>query len=278
MIMKLRIVLYLFALICTSKVFSQPTDTVLPEYLVRRSNIEFHFENSVYRYTLFIESDGRFYFKEGFVLGEPWLVVVNGRSKKKRLGKTYMQVFVSKPDSIFSIESLYPRFITHDSSFINEYPFDYQLIPLINELIYSFLLSSFEESSLYTDENKRAIRVILPDVNIKYPGRNSLYRLEFENAQTLLTFKEGEYDRSGRFNILSSRSCLIHDKDLLKVEKLIDKINFENEYYFLKANLVPKLFVEYKNGKEYYAIKRPSDRGDFIGIYLLLNGARGKCR
>lgn len=268
----LRTIFFIMILAYTPTVYGQMSDTTQREYLIHTTKVNFHFGEQNYPFTLFIERDGHFYFNESFDTGEP-----GGRgifeSKKKhgiRTATLYKDVFRPTTDSIMTVESLFPKFITHDSSFINEYKFDYQLMPLINELIYSFLLHNLQEPSLYNTENKKAIRVIMHEGGIKHPGRYSTYRLEFENGKTILTYKEGDFDSSGTFKLLRSSECLLKEKDRLRVDKVINKIDFQKEYYFMKANLDPKFFIEYRNGKDYYAIKRPKDRGDYIEIYLVL--------
>jgi len=242
----------------------------MQDYLIRTTKVNFHLGDSIYNYTLFIEPDGLFYFDEGFKDREPMHRITMNGKKRNASGIIYKEVYTSQSDSILTIESLCPQFITGDSSFINEYPFDYQLIPLIHELSNSFLLNKFDEPGLYKTGSKRALRIIVPASGIKHPGRYSIYRIEFDNEKTVLNYKEGEFDSTGSFKILNSDTCIVNEANRSKVEKAISNIHFEDEYYFLKANHDPKFFIEYRIENEYYALQRPSDRGDYVKIYLAL--------
>ena len=266
--------------LCSLSVYGQVRDTTQQDYLIRTTKINFHFGEQNYPYTLFIEPKGRFYFKENFVKGEPLSRIVLDSKKNKRGTNTftrYKDVFKPTTDSIVTVESLYPKFIKHDSSFIGQNTFDYELMPLIYELAYSFLLDYFGEPSLFTSDNKKAIRVIMPAEGIEHPGRYEIYRLEFGKEQSILIYKEGEFDSTGTFKVLNSSTCIVNDKSRLNVEKTISKIDFEKEYYFLKANLDSEFFIEYRNGEDYYAIQRSSSRGKYVGIYLSLYSASVKC-
>lgn len=270
-----RIIFFSLILFSCPAVYGQARDTTQQEYVIRKTKINFHFGNQNYPYTLFIEPSGEFYFKEKYVDGEPHTRIIFGKKRKgTQIGTAFDEVFKTTTDSIMTVESLYPKFITHDSSFINQYEFDYQLIPFIYELTYSFILHHFGESSLNDSDNKRVVRVILPE----HPGCYSIYRFEFYNAEPTLTYKEGKFDSTGTFRILNSFTCIVNEKNKLNIEKMINKIAFEKEYYFLKANLAPKYFIEYRDGQNYYAIERPSHKGKYVGICMALYSASVKCR
>ncbi len=250
------------------------------DFVIRTTKINFLIDGQNYPYTLFVERDGLSYFNESFDIGEPNYRFIF-ESKKflgSRTGTKYKDVFIPTTDSIITIESQFPKFITHDSSFINEYPYEYSLKPFIYELRYSYLLQNFGEPSIYSSKNKKIIRVIVPEEGIKHSGRYSIYRLEFGDSIPTLTYKTGEFDSSGTFRILKSNRCIVSTKSLLLIEKAIGKIRFEEEYYFLKANLEEKFFVEYKIGNDYYAIQRPIDQGDYKDIYWALYAAYLKCK
>lgn len=271
---KLKYTLFLSILLGNFTVYCQIKDAIqFGEYLIKTSKINFHFNDSLYPNTLLVEPDGRFYFKTNFVEGEPYIRVMLDKSKKERRAKKTIQlkdVFKQKTDSIIVIESLFPHLIVNDSSFINEYPFEYELLPLINELTYSFILNKLNEPSLYNCEKKRAIRVTIPAEGIENPGRYSFVRVEFENKKAILKYAEGDFDKEGNYQILKSKTCSLTEKDRVKAEKGIKKINFSKEYYFVKANLDTKYLIEYREGDKYYALERPLYRKEYQALWMIL--------
>jgi len=238
-------------------------DTVhYEEHLIHTFNINFHFKDSLYLYTLFVEPDGRFYFEADFVESIPLI-----RATKDYVAK---EVFKKITDSIIVIESLYPKLIAQDSSMINEHPFDFQYLPLIHELEYSFVLQKLNEPSLFACENKRAIRVIIPESGVKYPGRHTSIRVEFENGKAKLKYDKGDFDKAGNYQILENKTCTLSDKFRKQLETAIKEIKFENEYYFVKANNDPKYLIEYRDGDKYYAILRPLDQKGYSKLWTTL--------
>ena len=114
------------------------------EYVINYSIINFHFYDSIIPFTLFVEPDGRFYFKEGVFKTSPNKVEYILKFEYKKEVTQYKQVYKPKTDSIINIQSYFPLLLSKDSAYCvklesNFIPFslynqigeDFKLIPLI---------------------------------------------------------------------------------------------------------------------------------------------------
>src|SRR6056297_2380125 len=96
------------------------SNVIYKDYIIKYERIKFHFEDSIYPFTFFIEPNGYFYFKTGFVeSSHPGMDRITLDDKSKNVN--YKDTFVLKSNKVLNIESYYPRLIKHDSSVINHY-------------------------------------------------------------------------------------------------------------------------------------------------------------
>ena len=97
------------------------------DYIIKYERIEFHFEDSIYPFTVFIEPNGYFYFMTGFVEpSHPGMTSI--RLDDNSPNVNYIDTFVLKSNKLLNIESYYPRLIKHDSSIINHYNHEMNLM------------------------------------------------------------------------------------------------------------------------------------------------------
>ena len=248
------------------------------DFKIYYSYINFHFNDSIYPYTLFTEPDGLFYFKESF-LEYPDSVFPNAKIKlENKQVVAYTEFFLNRNKNIDLI-SYFPLLIKNDSSFINEYDFEYTPYKLIYELKYSYILEKLGESSLYSCSDRRSIRIVIDDDKKLYQS----IRVDFENGNAKLTYSVANFDSLGNLNYSLNKYCSINPKFITNLEKCLEQIDFPNENYFTKANLDIKYLIEYRNGANYYAIRRPYYTHDrkanrrYSSLYMVMHNLNYRC-
>lgn len=251
--------LFLYLVACNKKmvtVFDSRTAEHL-DYIITTQKVKFHFNDSVYLFTAFVRPNGEFYLRKNFQDSIDKYCRQWGINSK-----VYTEKYVLNNDSLLELYSYFPLLIKHDSSVINHYehPEDFE-IKFIYEPLYSYLLHLTNEPILSSEKNVQEIRITSPDEDIDLlskPKTRFTVRLKMlsENSQLFLT--EGAFDSNGNFTITRKDSCFVEDKDILKITKAINKIDFKEEYYFAELGLDnwDKFLFEYKNASEYYVIER----------------------
>ncbi|MFC2152531.1 hypothetical protein ACFLSE_08390 [Bacteroidota bacterium] len=225
------------------------------DYIIKYENIEFNFEDSIYPFTVFIEPNGYFYFMTNFVeSSHPGMTTIRLMDKSSNVN--YVDTFVKNSNEVLKIESYYPKLIKHDSSIINHYSHEMNLMKLIRELEYSYINYNLKEPNLYKDSETEIIRVIAPEEYSGVPRDYSAIRLDLKSNK--LFYSKGVFDKNTKYKILETDSCLLKEKDVNKVKEIIDQIDFEDEYYFTELGLdyYPKFLIEYKTGNNYYVLER----------------------
>ena len=271
--------LILVILVCTRLlgICQDGPTQVFKDYLIKYEKISFQFEDSIYLFTAFMEPNGYFYFREGFVESpHPGEYSIRRLDRKSRTFD-YKDTFIKKSDSILKLTSLFPLLIKNDSSIINHYPHEYH--PGISyELEYSYILSHLKEPKIFDNNTLRSVRVILPTEEFGIPHKYISVRLDFGEKNELI-YSKGKFDIDSNLSLVQKDSCIVSQKDILKLEKLLQEINFKGKNYFIEVGLdiYPKYLLEYNTKSEYYVLarqflsrdKRDQDLKNFV--YKLLS-------
>jgi hypothetical protein len=258
--------------------FCQQIDTLqYHDYVIKYSKINFHMNDTVFPYTMFVEPDGRFYFREGEVKhphsdGPHHRYIIEGKNNVAPV--PYKEVYTTRADSIVEVKSLFPLLISHDSAFINRYPFDFESIKLIYELQYSFILENLLEPSLFFSEEKKTIRIVFRKEDMKNPGKYFSIRVDFKEGNNTLTYSVIDFDSNANFNLLKRESCMVAEKKMTKFEEAIGRIDFNKENNFIVADGNEKFLIEYRIGNKYYVLSRTLDysaeRNQFMNLFKAL--------
>jgi len=254
----------------------QKNDT-LPrkDYLIQFSEVNFHSGDSIHPFTLFVEPNGAYYFREEFVDS-----AFESTSWFRKEGNDWFNstnVYKQRSDSTLDVINFFPLLISHDSSFINGYPFEYEPLNLIYELNYSFVLKNLSEPSLFYANDKRTLRIVFPAEGIENFGRYYTIRIEFNKATRNLTYSGVDFDSDANLDLLEHLICTIQGEKLLKIEEAIKKVDFEEEQIFSVADGHDKFLIEYRTGNKYYVLRRSIDysfkggRDRFMNLYTELN-------
>jgi hypothetical protein len=225
------------------------------DYIIKYENIDFHFEDSVYPFTVFMEPNGYFNFMSGFVESSHpsmWRV----RFADKSTNVAYKDTFVKKSNKVLNIESYYPQLIKHDSSIINHYSHEMNLMKLIKELEYSYKNYNLKEPNLYKNSETEILRIIAPEQYSRDPKEYSAIRLDLKANK--LSYSKGVFDKNLEFKLVETDSCILKEKHINEIKEIISQIDFENEYYFTELGLDyhPKFLIEYKTDNKYYVLER----------------------
>jgi hypothetical protein len=223
------------------------------EFKLYTEKIKFHVNDTIYPFTIFIDTAGSFHFDQGFV--QKWSHTASIVTPKK----SYHQVFLPLTDSIIDIICLFPRLLLNDSETFEDTIIYNPWIPLMYELENSYVLQNLKEPSLYYGEKNRVIRILTK--------QDAIYisiRAEFINPGINLTYSAGELNSQGNFQIDIHKSCPIKEKRAKNLEKALNRIDFQKEIYFSQREISnPKywefVLIEYRNGNEYHILYRPTE-------------------
>jgi hypothetical protein len=235
--------------------------------VVHYSKVKFHFYDSIFPYTLFLEPNGNFYFYQGFV-DRPDV----SRDRITNRG-IYRDVFSPKSNSIENIPNFFPRLLCYDSAFPdNTGRKIIYYTPLVFELRYSYLLHNFHEQSLFFSKDQEAIRMISDGGGESYLSLLRCFSImvRFENEEATLFCSVGGPDSLGSFKTLTKDSCKLKKHDIKHLKKKLSKIDFDHEKDFRLADMDMKKILEYRNGQNYYAIERSIYASHFSAVYKSL--------
>jgi hypothetical protein len=247
------------------------------EFTVYTTKINFHYKDSILPFTLFTEPDGSFYFRQGFVSRPD-----SGISLRFIKNKHYQEVYSPIADSIVDIDCLFPQLISHDSVVVKKYPIEFRewdVIPHIFELENSFILKNLKEPSLYSCQDKRAIRIILSIGTDTYKS----IRLEMKNSEATLYCSEGSFRPDGISASALNGSCAVNEKKRLHIEDKMNKLDFDKEQYFSSLNLSNeaaywKVIIEYRNGNNYYVFRKTLKDKMFGKLVSSLLSLSARCK
>lgn len=228
------------------------------DYIITKQKVNFHFNDTIYPFTVFVQQNGELFirnnFQDSLYPGYSLFAVKDSKS--------YNVKYIFNKDSLIDLYSYFPVLIKHDSSIINHYdhPEHFDL-NLVYEPKYSYLLHLTNEPILSSGNDVQEIRVTSPDEYIDFFDKpKSLFtvRLKVLNKNSQLFLTEGVFDSLGNFNITRKDSCIVKDKDILKIKKAVYEIDFKKEYYFAELGLdIGDTFLfEYKNVDDYYVLER----------------------
>lgn len=253
-ILSIKYFLIFFAFSWTNGFCQNKSDQVIKNYLVKYETINFHILDSVFPFTLFIEPNGHYSFaNEIDTPSNIWgtrVRVIDYRSKV-----LYRDTLVKKSDSILRINSFFPRLVKNDSSVINHYPYSYD--PGISyEMIFSFILSNLKEPIVYNG-NSKSIRVILPEELFGDPNKFISLRLVCGEPNKLV-YSKGKFDSNSDLSLVQKDSCIVSQREIIKLNNLLDEIDFTNESYFIEVgpDIYPRYLLEYNDTNKYYVLAR----------------------
>lgn len=258
--------------------FCQGSKRTVPlECYVYTTKINFHYQDSILPFTLFTEQNGYFYFRQGFVNRPD-----SGISLRFIKNKHYQEVYSPVTDSIVDIECLFPQLISHDSVLVKKSPIEFQeweVIPHYFELENSYVLTNLNEPSLFSCQDKRAIRILISVGSDTYKS----IRLEMKTNEAMVFCSERNFKPDGISPPSLNGSCVIKEKLRIRIEDEINKLDFDNERYFSKLNLSTeaaywKVIIEYRNGNKYYAFRKTYNDKLFGKLVSTLFSLSARCK
>lgn len=233
------------------------------DYLITTQKLLFGINDSIVESNVCIRPNGLLEFfdsVENLNNGRLGRFIQNGDSVIN-LNEKYIEI---NTDTIF-LNSYFPQLLAHDSSLLNysEYPFDSS--KLFNyEMKYSTILSNFNKPRINDYETDTVIRIILPIALYDtcflsyYPLPYSIIELKIKDGEGTLNFSRGYYDSSKTFRVTITKSCKLKNKELIKTNKRIQKVDFEKEFYTAVHGFmaVEEYFIEIKLKDNYFALER----------------------
>jgi hypothetical protein len=261
----------------------------IDSYIIKYDKINFQFRDSLYHYTIFIEPNGNMRFGEGFDVSSNYFGPDIVRTNVKK-GTGARVALIKKSDSILYLKTYFPLLIKNDSSVINHYtsPFEHYTafyrIPF-HEFYYTYILKNMSEPKIFGNDSSISIRVVLPEELYGSPIKYIAIRLDF-GKENKLVYSKAKFNSNYNLCLVQKDSCAILQKDIAKLEKLLQSVKFKEKNYFTEIGpyIYPKFLIEYSSKEEYYVLERPyssrdkkdKDLRDFIYELLVITRKRLK--
>lgn len=223
-------------------------------YVIKFEKINFKMDDSVKKVTLFINPNGFFEFREGFVeSAHPGMFAYYPIDEKQK--KFEKDTFVLKSHDITDINNLFPLLYKNENSILNHYPHDFKPIDYFYNLQYSYILTNFKDKELYGKHDDKIIRIIEPDQTSGIFNGYNVMTLDL-NSQKFY-FKQGKFEQYG-FKLVKDDSLSLSNKQFRKIKDLIEHIDFKSVKYFTEVgiNLSTKCLIEYNNLDNYCVFEK----------------------
>lgn len=174
--------------------------------------IAFIMSDSIYRFTLFIESNGKFYFRNGFIDTsdcEKENIILFRKNDKLERYRTRYTTISSNVDTIKSYSPI------KETNYIEN-----SLISISDEVKYSYIFKQFSES----ETRVNTIRILYPcedlnDCNLYLDVKISF----FKDSVKIYNLLGQSLDISG-IKLIRNDSCVLKKKDVEILIKQLDKI------------------------------------------------------
>jgi len=203
----------LFISLCTifsTIVYGQKADS-LELFLTEFQKVAFVTSDSTYKFTRFITSDGKFYFKEGFV--DPYHTggeLFFGSSDLVQKTGEYKLTFKSGSDHIDTINNYFPVRQTKNNQDL--------LINISDELGYSYILRQVGETDRINLEDN-IIRVLYPCEELNYCTLYHVFTIRFFADSAKLYIHTGRTVDFGGIQLIQGDSCLLKKRDIESIMK-----------------------------------------------------------
>jgi len=234
----------MFILICTSIgaiAYSQKTDS-LQLFLTEFQKVAFVRSDSTYKFTRFITSDGKFYFRVGFVDSTTYLdnnLFIGSSDLIPQTGK-YKLKFKSVPGSIDTINSYFPiKDIGHNEN---------SLINIADELDCSYILKQIGEPNII-DLKRNTIRILYPCEDLNYCNYYHVFKISFFTDSAKLYSLSGRSVDFNGIQLIRNDSCLLKKRDIENITKQLSKIKLISDITCRQPG--NPWILEYNDGAEY---------------------------
>ncbi len=237
MMNKKKFLLYLF--FCTCFCPNGESQDSLRIYNIKYKKTVFITIDSVYDFTMFIEPNGKFYFKKGYAdtpLSDRYFY------KLDKHGGITERYHAKYEYQLNCIDTIYSYFF--DNSILT-----CQQDKVGDELEASYILRQFKESVLYNTDSK-IIRILFPNDLINFSSSFDIYSINFSSDSLKIYHKSGCTSDYNGINITKIDSVPIKLRDKNRLEKKLIKLNHYSENIYC-PNPGSPLIMEYNNNGVY---------------------------
>jgi len=185
-------------------------------YLTEYQRVVFITSDSVYYFTLFIESSGKFYFRNGFIDSTYKFAGTIAQVKKHHLTDRYARKFKYRSNIIDTIYNYYPVDMREND--------ELRLKNIADELKGSYLLKQLGEPELINSK-QNVIRVLYPCEELNSCNHYHVFAIWFHEESARMYVISGHSIDNNGFQILHKDSSLLKKGDINRINKQLSKIN-----------------------------------------------------
>jgi hypothetical protein len=249
--MNKRLIIYVTLSALYFSCLGQNSRTILP-HKIKTRYINFMHMDSLMEFSLLIEPNKNFSFREGFIDNSTNRFIM----EYERNGVFYQDSLIIDTQNIIELTSKFESFIKDSSSLKNNYPVLFEFIPGILELSYSFLLSNLNEPRLPREYGKKQLRFIIPRPHSGNKIDYYVIRVDFGN--NTIHYKSGQFDSEYNYQILINESANLNKKYRNRLTTRLESIDFGAVDYFAEVgpDIYFRYLIEYFDGSEYFVFEK----------------------
>lgn len=157
---------------------------------------------------------------------------------------------ISTEDKFDSINN----FLMNEYGILPMYPKIDTLYDVFNEFKYSYLLKNLKEPILYKLNNMKILRIVYSNEERILNKSYRSIRLNFENDSSKIFFSRIEF-KGNEFILSEKFEKLVGSRDIISVNKILDKIHFSEEGVDCMCDN-DEFLIEFLDGQDYYLLLR----------------------
>jgi hypothetical protein len=261
-------VLKIVALLISSVAFGQDDNSIpekwrkyLYDHIVTLTKIDFYVNDTVIPYTLVQEPDGSYSFVEGHQFTEDSVTFdyqITFHVAKEKKDTLIPNVVFEKKHEIVKLHDFVSHFSSKNGGILYTYDFDFQFLPYIHELNYSFIFWKIGLLPLFEIDNDSIIRLTSYKTSPLTSNAPQIVIYELTSAFTQIVKKEYLIDSSQNFKL--KRSVII---PLIKREmELLNSVFHEAKNEELKFSAKTRQYNPFLLEFQYNGVIEIIERSD----------------
>jgi len=266
--MKNKILYTLIFILVYTLTYGQSINLNDTEYLTKFRDIAFVANDTVLKYTLFIEQNGDFYFSKGRLDSSYTEGGVMYWINDKRQTTTAQQLKYVKSTS--EVDTIINCFVTNTDNYDEKLNLEF--------LKFSYIIEHFGESCNIEASEKEVIRLLYPCKDINQVNEYCYVKIKLgdnNNAELYSWF--GNSINFDGFKVFGNNTLQLKKRELKKINKLLYAINTNNNKYCVSPGNPWLLELNFnrvysQNLISYYCFRTNKELGKIVKVYYLIRG------
>lgn len=228
-------------------------------HIVTLTKIDFYVNDTVIPFTLVQEPSGAYSFEEGHQFTEDSITFDYQKTyhlSKKQKDIRIPKVVFEKNKEIIKLYDFLSHFSTKNGGILNTYDFDFEFIPYIHELNYSFIFWKIGLLPIAEIENDSIIRLTSYKTSRLSSDTPLVIIYELSSAFTQIIKKEYIVSSSLNFELIKEVMIPLHKGQVKRLNETFQSAMNEELKFSTKTNQHDPFLIEFKNDGDLEIIER----------------------